>query len=39
MAAGCWVRSKFEDNPVFRELEEAGPTEHETTTEFKDLLH
>jgi MFS transporter, MHS family, proline/betaine transporter len=39
VAAGCWVRLKLEDTSLFRELEEAGLTEHETTTEFKDLLH
>ena len=36
---GLYLRTKIEDTPVFRELEEAGLTEHETTTEFKDLFH
>ena len=36
---GLYLRTKLEDTPVFRELDEAGLTEHETTTEFKDLFH
>ena len=36
---GLYLRTKIEDTPVFRELEQAGLTEHETTTEFKDLFH
>jgi MFS transporter, MHS family, proline/betaine transporter len=36
---GIYLRTKLEDTPVFRELEEAGATEHDTTTEFRDLLH
>jgi len=35
---GLYLRTKMEDTPVFRELEEAGAQEHETTTQFKDLL-
>ena len=38
-AVGLYLRTKLEDTPVFRELEEAGLTEHETKTEFKDLFH
>jgi MHS family proline/betaine transporter-like MFS transporter len=36
---GLYLRSKLEDTPCFRELEAAGETEHETTTEFRDLAH
>ena len=36
---GLYLRTRLEDTPVFRELEEAGLTEHETKTEFKDLFH
>ena len=35
---GMYLRSRMEDTPVFRELEAAGEKEHETTTQFKDLL-
>jgi MFS transporter, MHS family, proline/betaine transporter len=38
-AVGLYLRTKLEDTPVFRELEDAGLTEHETKTEFKDLFH
>jgi MHS family proline/betaine transporter-like MFS transporter len=34
---GLYLRSKLEDTPVFRELEAAGGTEHDTGTEFRDL--
>jgi MHS family proline/betaine transporter-like MFS transporter len=36
---GMYLRSKLEDTPVFRELAKAGETEHETKTQFRDLLH
>jgi MHS family proline/betaine transporter-like MFS transporter len=36
---GLYLRLKLEDTPVFRELEEAGETEHETKTQVRDLLH
>jgi MFS transporter, MHS family, proline/betaine transporter len=35
---GLYLRSKLEDTPVFRELEAAGGTEHDTSTEFRDLV-
>src|SRR5215217_8025605 len=35
---GLYLRTKLEDTPCFRELEQAGETEHETSTEFRDLL-
>lgn len=35
---GLYLRLKMEDTPVFRELEEAGGVEEETTTQFKDLF-
>src|SRR5918992_5149401 len=35
---GMYLRTRMEDTPVFRELEEKGQKEHETTTEFRDLL-
>jgi MFS transporter, MHS family, proline/betaine transporter len=35
---GMYLRSRMEDTPVFRELEEKGQKEHEATTEFKDLI-
>jgi MHS family proline/betaine transporter-like MFS transporter len=35
---GVYLRSRLEDTPVFRELEEKGQKEEETTTQFKDLL-
>jgi MFS transporter, MHS family, proline/betaine transporter len=34
---GLYLRTKLEDTPVFRELEAAGETEHDTGTEFRDL--
>jgi MFS transporter, MHS family, proline/betaine transporter len=37
-AVGLYMRTRLEDTPVFRELAEQGLTEHETKTEFKDLL-
>ncbi|HKH17945.1 MAG TPA: MFS transporter [Solirubrobacteraceae bacterium] len=35
---GMYLRNRMEDTPVFRELEEKGQKEHETKTEFRDLL-
>jgi MFS family permease len=35
---GIYLRSKLEDTPVFRELEQQGGTEKETSTQFRDLL-
>ena len=35
---GVYLRSRLEDTPIFRELEEAGETEERTSTQFKDLL-
>src|SRR5919108_507358 len=35
---GLFLRSRMADTPVFRELEEKGQKEEETTTEFKDLV-
>jgi MHS family proline/betaine transporter-like MFS transporter len=35
---GMYLRSKMEDTPVFRELEEKGQKEDEVKTEFKDLI-
>lgn len=35
---GIYLRSKLEDTPAFRELEESGETEASTKTQFKDLL-
>jgi MHS family proline/betaine transporter-like MFS transporter len=35
---GLYLRNRLEDTPVFRELEAAGETEHDTSTEFRDLL-
>ena len=35
---GVYLRSRLEDTPIFRELEESGEKEEHTTTEFKDLL-
>jgi MFS transporter, MHS family, proline/betaine transporter len=35
---GMYLRSKMEDTPVFREIEAQGKKEHETGTQFKDLL-
>lgn len=35
---GLYLRTKMEDTPVFRELEERGENEHEATTALKDLI-
>src|SRR6478735_1297983 len=35
---GVYLRSRLEDTPVFRELEEQGETEQHAATEFKDLI-
>lgn len=35
---GLYLRSKMEDTPVFREVEQDGDTEPAVKTEFKDLL-
>lgn len=35
---GLYLRSRMEDTPVFRELEEHGQSEHEATTAIKDLV-
>ena len=35
---GVYLRSRLEDTPIFRELEEAGEKEERTATQFKDLL-
>jgi MHS family proline/betaine transporter-like MFS transporter len=35
---GIYLRTKLEDTPCFRELEAAGETEHETKSQFRDLL-
>ncbi|WP_006242796.1 MFS transporter [Mycolicibacterium tusciae] len=35
---GIYLRSRLEDTPVFRELEQEGKTENQTTTQFRDLL-
>lgn len=35
---GVYLRSRLEDTPIFRELEEKGETEHDTGTQFRDLL-
>lgn len=35
---GVYLRSKLEDTPIFRELEETGDKEERTATQFKDLL-
>jgi MHS family proline/betaine transporter-like MFS transporter len=35
---GLYLRTKLEDTPCFRELEQAHETEEKTTTEFRDLL-
>jgi MFS transporter, MHS family, proline/betaine transporter len=35
---GIYLRSKLEDTPAFRELEQTGETEHTTSTQFRDLL-
>ena len=35
---GVYLRSRLEDTPIFRELEQAGEKEDRTATQFKDLL-
>ena len=35
---GIYLRSRLEDTPIFRELEEAGEKEERATTAFKDLI-
>jgi MFS family permease len=35
---GLYLRTRLEDTPVFRELEEAGEKEENTSKQFKDLL-
>jgi MFS transporter, MHS family, proline/betaine transporter len=35
---GVYLRSRLEDTPIFRELEEAGEKEERTATQFKDLI-
>ncbi|MFP5022617.1 MFS transporter [Pseudonocardia phyllosphaerae] len=35
---GLYIRTKLEDTPVFRDLEEAGETEHAATGALKNLL-
>lgn len=35
---GVYLRSRLEDTPVFRELEQEGKTEDQTTTQFRDLI-
>jgi MFS transporter, MHS family, proline/betaine transporter len=35
---GMYLRSRMEDTPVFRELEQRGEKEEETRTQFRDLL-
>jgi MHS family proline/betaine transporter-like MFS transporter len=35
---GIYLRTKLEDTPCFRELEQAGATEHTTSTQFRELL-
>ncbi len=35
---GVYLRSRLEDTPIFRELEEKGEREHDTGTQFRDLL-
>ena len=35
---GLYLRSRLDDTPVFRELEAEGAVEHDTGTQFKDLL-
>jgi MHS family proline/betaine transporter-like MFS transporter len=35
---GVYLRSRLEDTPIFRELEESGEKEERTATQFKDLL-
>jgi MFS family permease len=35
---GVYLRSRLEDTPIFRELEEAGEKEERAATQFKDLI-
>ena len=35
---GVYLRSRLEDTPIFRELEEAGEKEERTATQFRDLI-
>jgi MFS family permease len=35
---GVYLRSKLEDTPIFRELEESGEKEERTATQFRDLI-
>ena len=35
---GLYLRSRLEDTPIFRELEEKGQQEEDTSTQFRDLL-
>jgi MFS family permease len=35
---GVYLRSRLEDTPVFRELEQKGKKENQTATQFRDLL-
>ena len=35
---GVYLRSRLEDTPIFRELEESGEKEERTATQFKDLI-
>ena len=35
---GLYMRSKLEDTPVFRELEQSNEVEHETRTQFRELI-
>jgi MFS family permease len=35
---GLYLRTRMEDTPVFRELEESGDKEQETKTQFRDLV-
>jgi MFS transporter, MHS family, proline/betaine transporter len=35
---GVYLRSRLEDTPIFRELEEAGEKEEHTSTQFRDLI-
>ncbi len=35
---GVYLRSRLEDTPIFRELEQAGEKEERATTAFKDLI-
>lgn len=35
---GVYLRSRLEDTPIFREMEEKGGQEQDTSTQFRDLL-